>query len=111
MDINSSATVNTPLLQPSNQQSDGKPAAEIVNFQAHGEKPRYLMCIGTSMICAGTFGAIASGLVASVSSGSVFSSSLVVVGASMGLVVIGTMAIGAGLYLHSDSIRTHPAYP
>ncbi|EAA7243385.1 hypothetical protein BVD23_13050 [Salmonella enterica] len=111
MDINSSATVTTPLLQPSNQQRHGEPVAEIVNFQAHGEKPRYLMCIGTSMACTGALSAIASGLVASVSSGSVYSSSLVVVGASTGLGIIGMMTIGAGLYLQSNSIRTHPAYP
>lgn len=111
MDVNLSATVSTPLLPPSNQQHDEKPVAEIVNFQAHGEKPRCLMCIGTSMLCTGTLGAVASGLVAGVSSGSVFSTSLVVTAASMGVGLIGMMAIGAGLYLRSDSFRARPAYP
>lgn len=39
MDINSSATVTTPLLQPSNQQRHGEPVAEIVNFQATEKNP------------------------------------------------------------------------
>lgn len=112
MDVNLSATVSTPLLPPtSNQPCGEKPVAEIVNFQAHGGTPRCLMCIGTSMICTGGLGAVASGLVAGVSSGSVYGISLAVTGASIGLGVIGMMAIGAGLYLHSDSVRTRPAYP
>ncbi|MEG0204730.1 MULTISPECIES: hypothetical protein [Citrobacter] len=111
MDVNLSATVTTPLLLPSNQPRGEKPVAEIVNFQAHGGKPRCLMCIGTSMVCTGVLGAVASGLVASVSSGSIFSTSVAVTAASMGLGVIGMMAIGAGLFLHSDSVRTRPAYP
>ncbi len=46
MNVTSGVNAQTPLLPPSERGNDEKPVAEIVDFNAYGNKPRCLMCLG-----------------------------------------------------------------
>lgn len=48
MNVTSGVNAQTPLLPPSERGNDEKPVAEIVDFNAYGNKPRCLMCLGTT---------------------------------------------------------------
>lgn len=55
MNVTSGVNAQTPLLPPSERCNDEKQVAEIVNFNAYGNKPRCLMCLGTSALFTGVF--------------------------------------------------------
>ncbi|EDX9624377.1 hypothetical protein GRY43_001762 [Salmonella enterica] len=110
MNVNTDVNGQTPLLPPGRRDEE-KPVAEIVEFNAYGKKPRYLMCLGTSASAAGVLGGVCSAVVASVSSGAAYNTALTVLGASIGVAGIGMMGICTGLYLSANAIRTYPAYP
>ncbi|HCM1914264.1 TPA: hypothetical protein N3A33_000069 [Salmonella enterica subsp. salamae serovar 28:r:e,n,z15] len=111
MNVNPAVNAQTPLLPPSEQCNEEKPVAEIVEFNAYGNKPRCLMCLGTSALLTGVLSGICSATVASVSSGATYTTALMVLGASFGIGGIGVMGICAGLYLDSNAVRTRPAWP
>lgn len=50
MNVTSGVNAQTPLLPPSERGNDEKPVAEIVDFNAYGNKPRCLMCLGTTAL-------------------------------------------------------------
>ncbi len=70
---------------PSEWGDDEKPVAEIVEFNAYGNKPRCLMCPGTTALFTGAFSGVCSGAVASVSSGAAYTTALTILGASFGM--------------------------
>ncbi|EJT0952808.1 hypothetical protein N2J57_003907 [Salmonella enterica] len=111
MNVTSGVNAQTALLPPSERGNDEKPVAEIVDFNAYGNKPRCLMCLGTTALFTGVFSGVCSGAVASVSSGTAYTTALTVLGASFGMGGIGMMGICAGLYLSANGIRTRPAWP
>ncbi|ENY9361306.1 type III secretion system effector SteD [Salmonella enterica] len=109
MNVTSGVNAQTPLLPPSERGNDEKPVAEIVEFNAYGNKPRCLMCLGTSALFTGVLSGVCSAAVASVSSGATYTTAMTVLGASFGIGGIGMMGICAGLYLSTNSVRTRPA--
>ncbi|EBA1653951.1 hypothetical protein D3320_23025 [Salmonella enterica] len=111
MNVTSGVNAQTPLLFPSELCNEEIPAAEIVEFNAHGNKPRCLICVGTTALFTGIFSGVCSGAVASVSSGAAYTTALTVLGASFGIGGIGMMGICAGLYLSANGVRTRPAWP
>ncbi|EBY0373975.1 hypothetical protein DUP93_14865 [Salmonella enterica subsp. enterica serovar Toulon] len=111
MNVTSGVNAQTPLLPPSERCNKESPAAEIVEFNAYGHKPRCLMCLGTSALFTGIFSGVCSGVVAGVSSGATYTTALAVLGASVGMGGIGMMGICAGLYLSANGVRTRPAWP
>ncbi|EAO2685390.1 hypothetical protein E2X65_09640 [Salmonella enterica] len=111
MNVTSGVNAQMPLLPPSERCNEEKLTAEIVEFNAYGNKPRCLMCLGTSTLFTGIFSGVCSGVVASVSSGATSTTALTVLGASFGMVGIGIMGICAGLYLSANGVRTRPAWP
>lgn len=63
MNVTSGVNAQTPLLPPSERGNDEKPVAEIVDFNAYGNKPRCLMCLGTTALFTSVFsGVYAQGL-------------------------------------------------
>lgn len=50
MNVTSGVNAQTPLLPPSERGNDEKPVAEIVEFNAYGNKPRCLICVGTTAL-------------------------------------------------------------
>ncbi|ASG82992.1 hypothetical protein MD176_003266 [Salmonella enterica] len=111
MNVNPAVNAQTPLFPPSERCNEEKPVAEIVEFHAYGNKPRCLMCLGTSALFTGIFSGVCSGAVASVSSGATYTTALTVLGASFGMGCIGLMGICSGLYLSENAVRTRPAGP
>ncbi|ECC9541712.1 hypothetical protein DTG28_18630 [Salmonella enterica subsp. salamae] len=111
MNVTSGVNAQIPLLPPSERCGEEKPVAEIVEFNAYGNKPRCLMCMGTTALFTGVFGGVCSTVVASVSSGITYKIALTVLGASFGMGGIGIMGICAGLYLSANGVRTRPAWP
>ncbi|ECC1658989.1 hypothetical protein FNO19_03240 [Salmonella enterica subsp. salamae] len=111
MNVTPAVNAQTPLPPPSEPCNEEKAVAEIVDFNAYGNKPRCLMCLGTSALFTGVFSGVCSGAVASVSSGATYTTALTVLGASFGMVGIGMMGICAGLYLGVNAVRTRPAWP
>ncbi|EAX0034344.1 hypothetical protein D1K53_18105 [Salmonella enterica] len=111
MNVNTDVNGQTPLLPPPGRRDEEKPVAEIVEFNAYGNKPRCLMCLGTSASVTGVLGGVCSAAVASVSSGAAYNTALTVLGASIGVASIGMMGICTGLYLGANAIRRCPAYP
>lgn len=111
--MNSTPGINaqTPLLPSSERCNEEGQVAEIVEFNAYGNKPRCLMCLGTSALFTGVLSGVCSAAVASVSSGATYTTALTVLGASFGMGGIGIMGICAGLYLSTNSVRTRPAWP
>lgn len=55
MNVTSGVNAQTPLLPPSERGNDEKPVAEIVDFNAYGNKPRCLMCLGTTALFTGVY--------------------------------------------------------
>ncbi|EAB8208252.1 hypothetical protein FGH87_09080 [Salmonella enterica] len=111
MNVTSGVNAQTPLLPTSERCNEESPAAEIVEFNVHGNKPRCLICVGTSALITSVFSGVCSGVVASVSSGATYTTALTVLGASFGMGGIGMMGICAGLYLSANGVRTRPAWP
>lgn len=58
MNVTSGVNAQTPLLPPSERGNDEKPVAEIVDFNAYGNKPRCLMCLGTTALFTGVFSGV-----------------------------------------------------
>ncbi|EAT3569154.1 hypothetical protein ES756_17770 [Salmonella enterica] len=110
MNVNTEGNGQTPLLPPG-RLGEEKPVAEIVEFNAYGNKPRCLICLGITASATGVLGGVCSAVVASVSSGAAYNTALTVLGASIGVAGIGMMGICTGLYLGANAIRTYPAYP
>ncbi|EAA7604042.1 hypothetical protein DPE81_17970 [Salmonella enterica subsp. enterica] len=111
--MNVAPGVNAQILSPppSKRCSEEKLAAEIVEFNAYGNKPRCLICLGTSALFTGVFSGGCSMAVASASSGATYTTALTVIGASFGMGAIGLMGICAGLCLNANGVRTRPATP
>lgn len=82
MSVTSGVNVQIPLLPPSERCSEEKPVAEIVEFNAYGNKPRCLIYLGTTALLTGIFGGVCSTVVAGVSSGITYETALTVLGAS-----------------------------
>ncbi|MEY5560608.1 hypothetical protein WI871_19320, partial [Salmonella enterica subsp. enterica serovar Corvallis] len=61
MNVTSGVNAQTPLLSPSERCNEESPAAEIVEFNAHGNKPRCLICVGTTALFTGIFSGVCSG--------------------------------------------------
>lgn len=76
MNVTSGVNAQTPLLPPSERGNDEKPVAEIVEFNAYGNKPRCLICVGTTALFTSVFSGVCSGAVASVSSGAAYTTAL-----------------------------------
>ncbi len=85
MNVTSGVNEQTPLLPPSERGNDEKPVAEIVEFNAYGNKPRCLICLGTTALFTGIFSGVCSGAVVGVSSGATYPTALAVLGASFGM--------------------------
>lgn len=62
MNVTSGVNAQTPLLPPSERGNDEKPVAEIVEFNAYGNKPRCLICVGTTALFTSVFSGDAQGL-------------------------------------------------
>lgn len=82
MNVTSGVNVQIPLLPPSERCSEEKPVAEIVEFNAYGNKPRCLIYLGTTALFTGIFGGVCSTVVVGVSSGITYETALTVLGAS-----------------------------
>lgn len=82
MNVTSGVNVQIPLLPPSERCSEEKPVAEIVEFNAYGNKPRCLIYLGTTALFTGIFGGVCSTVVAGVSSGITYKTALTFLGAS-----------------------------
>ncbi|HCC0890029.1 TPA: hypothetical protein M4K80_003606 [Salmonella enterica] len=111
MNVTSGVSEQTRLLSPSESGCEEKQRAEIVEFNAYGNKPRCLMYLGTSAILTSVASGVCSGVVASVGSGAVYTTAFHVFTASFGLCGLGLLGLCAGLYLEGSAVRSRPAYP